>query len=297
MFKSIDTILDLTKAGFKGVELAGKPRHFAAIGKFMVTVGTEIDARLKAGLLQQIMSDEDTLARAILGDTRIGDVMSALRRIVESRSPDPAFLDELTKLFTEVSNLRRERNIVAHQTCMVSGNKIAFHNAAVARTDATIEVHIYTLSELAKLTEYSRRLGFRIVKMLRGIPRPKIVSEPTRAALALVTGTMLTKIASELIKTKSLKREHVEKLKNASSEQHNAISAYTEVARHIDSNLASLQQEASAKMHDFMAALVLVTAPDDATLLEIPARLQTKRRTPQVGKTPPPARRRKASRK
>jgi hypothetical protein len=277
MFKSVDTVIGLTKAGFQPVATAAKSRHFATIGDFIVTVGTEIDARLKSCLLQQIGSDEETLARAIVGDMRVGDVVGALRRIAESRSPSAQYLESLNKLFTEIANLRRERNVVAHQTCMVYRNKLAFHNASYARTDAAIEVNIHTVSDLKQMTLYARRLGYRILKVFSVLPRAKTIPAPNKAAVTLLLSTLLSHSVIALVRTKTLSKEKLSQLKAASDETHRATKAYVDVARHADPTLHNLQTKASEKIDNFLTAILLANAPDGPELFEIPARLKPPR--------------------
>jgi hypothetical protein len=66
MLKAMNTLLDLAKAGFRPID-AKKTKHFAAIGRLVLAVSTEIDAGLNACLQGQINSGEEAVTRIVIG--------------------------------------------------------------------------------------------------------------------------------------------------------------------------------------------------------------------------------------
>lgn len=274
MVKSIETVLNLAQSGFRPIEMA-KPRHFSAIGKFILSVGTEIDARLKTCLLRQINSGEEALPRAIVGDMRTGEVAGALRRIAELRTLQPEFYENLKRLFAEIENLRRVRNVVVHQTCLVKGNSLAFHNAHDARSDAAMEVNIYSIKELDEFGKYAKLLGFRIVRQFANFS-PKRMSPQQEAFLALAAHALFAQTAAALAKGKSLSKLQLEHLKSVLNSSYEAVGAYTKAAREIRPDFKTLTDHAVQTMNESISALEMINAPSGVLLYEVPQRLLSK---------------------
>jgi hypothetical protein len=279
--KAIDTIVDLSKAGFKPLAQA-KPRHFAAIGRFLTTVSNEIDVPLVSCLQTQIAANEDGITRIVLGGMTIGDVMSTIRRIAMLRNPGDTVVADINKLFEEISVLREHRNVVAHNTFLVKGNRLAFHNAISARTEAQLDVYIYRLDELDEFVRYSKNLGYRIAA-LGGRLVPEYTPPYRQSLLIMWLHQMQMKWTLALIKAANTTTKQKMELKELNEAAHKAVTEFVEATKPIDVNYAKLQKAASATTNKLSAALMTFDAPDPASLREIPARLQKQSRTRSKG--------------
>ena len=128
MLKIIETLSDLHKAGFKPID-KNKSRYFAVIGRFILSISTDIDACLNVYLQFQMNSRGEAVTCIMVGEMRNADVIASLKRIASSRKVESNVRADTETFFTEISVLRRVRDIVAHRACMVFGDKLAFRNA------------------------------------------------------------------------------------------------------------------------------------------------------------------------
>lgn len=278
MLKAIETWGDLTKEGFRPIDDAGKPEHFEAIGKFIISVSNNIDGPLNSCLRVQIGSHEEAITRIVVGEMRIGDIIAALRRIATVRKLDENFLQDMEELFSEISLLRHVRDLTAHKTCLVNGDKIAFHNAFLAKTDSAIEVDIYTTADIHEFSGYAKRLGYRVLRLLEilvPIPQPPL----NQAALILAGYGLLLQVAVAIRKSGKFKREKIVRLQELDKSAHAAVKAYTDAMRKIDPKLAELQRAASASIGEFTVAIATIEV-DESSLREIPLRLRNEHRSP-----------------
>ena len=278
MERVLSTWLDLTKARFKPIS-DRHAKHYAAIGRFILSVGTDIDAVLHSCLQIQINSGEEAVARIIVGEMRTGDVRANLRRIALSRKLDECFLKSMDALFSEISALHRVRDIVTHRACVVAGSKLAFHNAFLAKTDAAIEVDIYTLAELAEFACYAKRLGYRVVRLLTRL-MPVYQPPSTQAYLASIAYVMLQHAIISQIKTGKLSAAKIAQIRSLNTATYAAMEAYRDAAQGIDPTFTKLQQAATEKLAELLVSTALSEAPDGSSLHEIPARL---RRQDRIG--------------
>ena len=294
MLKAIDTILELSNAGFRPLSEA-KPRHFAAIGRFIIAVSNEIDVRLNECLQGQIEASDDAVTRIVVGEMRTGDVMAAIKRIIHSRSPDSKLCTELEELFKEINTLRQNRDIVAHRICQVSRNRLAFHNASLAKTDAAIEVTIFSIREIDEFVEYAKRLGFRIIALQAKLI-PAYLSPAKQAYLTLALHDLHQQAIVELIKIGKIKGNKAIEIRTINRTAHEAINAYVASARRVDVEFGDLQKAARSALSNLFAALTSLDAPDVPALHEIPSRLRKTDRNLQKGTAQPRPRPRRPSR-
>jgi hypothetical protein len=282
MSKTIDTWAELAKAGFVAIDTAGTPAHFGAIGKFVLAVSNAIDARLNACLQLQINSNEDAVTRIVVGEMRVGDIMTTLKRIAISRKLDGNSLKCMDDLFSEIQILRHVRDVIAHRMCLVNGDKFAFHNAFLAKTDSAIEVDIYTIADLTGFSEYASRLGYRVIRLLEFlVPVPQ--SPAMQAYLTVASHTVMVTTHVALVNTGKLDGEKGERLKALENDAHKAIRAYTDAARRTESNFLQLQKAAITATGKYIAAIASADAPGAQSLHEIPPLLRKKDRIPRKG--------------
>jgi hypothetical protein len=270
--KILTTIVDLAQQGFKSIDGA-EPKHYAAIGRFLVAVGTHIDAPLNVQLEVQLGSVELDTARALIGEMRTQDVMSGLRRIVAGRRGTEDAVKEIDALFREISVLRATRDVVAHRACMVGDDRLAFHNVTVAKAIDAMKVEIYTLTELEEFSQYAKRLGFRI-KQLFAAQRPIEPNPAARAFLDYTVYGMALQLAVALMEGGKVPRAKLEHLRAAQTKAGDAMKLYTDAARAIDQNFAALRKTSMEMGAEFLTAISLLQAPDNQALREIPARLR-----------------------
>jgi hypothetical protein len=282
MIKSLDTLMDLVGAGFKPMDQA-KPRHFAALGRFAVTISNKIDIPLLSCLLSQVDVTQEGIANIIVGGLPIGDVMGALRRIAELIDSDRKLTEDMSILFDEINNLRNVRNNVLHRSFMVKGNKFAFHNTLYAKTDSHIDVSFYSLEEIQEFTNYACHLGLRIAalsgRIVPGYTSPRKLLLWTTFFQTLQIQTMI-----ELRKVGKISDEDYNKLLILSNESDSARKQFAEAVEKIDDDYPDIQKRLSAANRALSAALSGAIAPADLASLEIPVRLRKKDRTPQVRK-------------
>lgn len=270
--KMLSTITDLAKQGFHSIDDA-QPKHYAAIGQFLVAVGTHIDAPLNAQLEFQLGSTEIDTGRALVGEMRTGDIMTALRRIIAARPGTQEVLQEVDALFKEIRVLRSTRDIVAHKSCMVADDRLAFHNATVAKTADAIKVDYFTLAELEDFSKYARRLGYRIVQVF-STQRPT-EAHPANHAYADTTAFAIgLRMAVARLEAGNLSPDKVKRLRSIESEASAALKLYSDAARAIDKDFANLKKASAAKSAEFLSALLLLDAPDGEALGEVPTQLR-----------------------
>jgi hypothetical protein len=270
--KALDTMANLARDGFKNIDEA-EPKHFAAIGKFIVTFATEIDHALNLILENQIGSLELDTGRAVVGEMRSSDVMSILKRIVASRPTGASALPELSELFYEIEVLRGVRDIVTHKSCMVSDNRLAFHNILVAKTGAAIKADIYTLDEVEEFSLYAQRLGFRIAKTFsQTIPTVPLLANVAFAQTSLLTA--MSSVAAAMLKKGLVPARKQEPLKAILRNALDAHLEYAKEARKIPETYAAAKTTADRSAVAVMLAMKLLNAPSDSALLEIPLRLR-----------------------
>ena len=280
MLKSLNTLVELNAAGFRSLAQA-KPRHFAAIGRFIVAMSNWIDVPLNSCLQAQLDLAEDGIARILIGGMSVGDVIGAIRRIVALRYPDSTLLVELNELFNEIEVLREHRNNVVHRTCMVCRNRLAFHNALYAKTESALDVRIYSLRDLAEFELYAQRLVYRLTEIQNRLV-PNNIPIPTQAYLAkAINVAQLTTIIKMIDGDEIKDVDDLKRLQALAEKATTSVAAYADIAIAIAPDFEELKKAALGDTQELSAALKLLKAPSGAALRDIPLRLQKNGRTRQ----------------
>lgn len=274
MLKAMDTVMDLVKAGFTPID-AAKTEHFAAVGRLLLSFSTDIDLGLKSCLQSQMNNGEEAVTRIVLGEMRIGDVMQALRRIAETRKVSPDATARIEMLFQEIQVLRNVRDKLAHRSCMVAGEKLAFHNAFLAKTDAAIEVDIYTLAELVEFSDYAARLGQRVLA-LRTVLVPVYQHPRTRAYLDMLQYKLLQDIILALKDAGKLEGDSWRRVHSLAGSSSEAMTAYVKAVAEMDGDMHKLQEAASSAVAEFSVAIAQEIFAGRDSLQDIPIRLRKK---------------------
>jgi len=288
MPSTLQTLTDLNKAGFKPLS-EEKSKHYAAIGRLMMVVSNEVDAKLN-GLLQTMLGGDEISSRAVVGEMRIPDVMAAIRRIATARALGKDTIDKMEAVFSEITSLRQARDVIAHKAIWAKGNKMAFHNALIAKTESAIEIIYFTINELNEFSRYAKLLGFRVQLLM-----PLLVTLPKSSAqnafLLLISQHLITLAASAKLKmTPNISKARLLDLQNASEKSHLAVKALTEFARPLDPKFGEAQRAASDALVGFATVLTQLDAPELETLLEIPERLRPKRQRQEIARPQRPRR-------
>jgi hypothetical protein len=78
---------------------------------------------------------------------------------------------------------------------MVAADKLAFHNALLARTEDALKTEVFSLGELEEFAQYARRLGWRIAQLFsahRPIEMPPLDQAYLNISIYSIYLTMLT---------------------------------------------------------------------------------------------------------
>jgi hypothetical protein len=166
------------------------PEHYAAIGRLIMGF-SKIEHAINR-VLRTMLNLPSEAARAITGEMRAGDLMSALTRVLDARDRDkiiseaakagrrmgPEELkDALTKeslkkntnptrenmdhLFDEIRRLKSVRDHIAHRRFYVCQRQMAFTNSETARSLIQEEYDLYSIDELNDFARYAAHLTSR----------------------------------------------------------------------------------------------------------------------------------------
>jgi hypothetical protein len=274
MLKQIRTMTDLAKDGFTPIGET-HTEHFAAIGKFILS-NSGIDSQLNA-ILQTLLNGDYDAGRVLVGEMRTGDLISGIRHIAATKKLEDNVAREMESLFSEISRLKSARDDLAHRACLVKDDKLAFHNAMVAKTDEGIAVNQYSITELNEFSRYAASLDRRLRLLLPSLlPRDQTVIQAF-VAMAILLG--LQTAALKLVENPDTSKEEKDKLKAVTLTAANATTAYSDAARKLDAKFADLKLAANKALMELANCLIERVIPADLASLEIPARLRNKHRS------------------
>ena len=256
MFKAFETLNDLTSKGFRAIE-DGDVEHFAAIGRLILAMSTNVDGNLKTLLQFQLGIHDDVARRALLGEMRMDSVVAAIRRIATSQRVDALILKELFSVLEEVQLLRQVRDILAHRECMVAGDKLAFHNANHAKAEAAIDVDIYSISDLNELSAYATRIRYRIMSLFAKM-LPKSFTHAQQAYLTMAGLNMALIAANAILKKGGISEIEKKEVQAKSRLANEAVVAYSNAARGVDAGFVEKERAANSALFEYAAFLASV---------------------------------------
>lgn len=125
------------------------PQQFALIGEF-INACSLVEVSIHA-VLRATLQIDDNIARALIGERRLRDMLVLLRFAFESRKP-PYFGDEtlacLKRLCDRIEYINSIRAIVAHRPCATDGAELEFDNRLTAEKPTKLFLYRCTAMQL-----------------------------------------------------------------------------------------------------------------------------------------------------
>jgi hypothetical protein len=147
------------------------PEHYAAVGR--VIIGFSNIERALNETLRFIINVSEEVSRAVTGEMRAVDLISAIRRVVRARERDaiisgaakPPNPPAMEPLFVEIHNLKLVRDHIAHHRFFVFEREMIFTNTDTARSSIDAQFNHYTVDDLNEMAAYAERLVKRVYRL------------------------------------------------------------------------------------------------------------------------------------
>jgi hypothetical protein len=106
-------------------------REYESLGRFVASCSS-VEISLHA-IARQLMGIDEDLARLLVGEPRVGDLMKFIKDVSALKGIDSTKRKALFNALDWASYTNRVRSVVAHKPMHMQNKKMIFHNSVTAR--------------------------------------------------------------------------------------------------------------------------------------------------------------------